>query len=228
LQQKVNEQLQEIERARELKRYLSPQVADSIIAGQSDVKLATTRKNLTVCFTDIRGFTGIAERMEPEELIELLNEYFTAQTEIVFKYGGTLDKYYGDGMMVFFGDPVPYADHAERAVHMALEMKSRLPELQKRWFMRQEETLNIGIGITTGYVTVGNIGSPARLDYTVIGNNVNLASRLADSAAPGQILITERTMVQLQEIVEAREHGERTVEGAARPVRIYEVLGTRG
>jgi len=202
-------------------------VADSIIAGQSDVKLVTTRKNLTVCFADIRGFTGIAERMEPEELIELLNEYFTAQTDVVFKYGGTLDKYYGDGMMVFFGDPIPYADHAERAVRMALEMKSRLPELQKRWFMRQEEHLNIGIGITTGYVTVGNIGSPARLDYTVIGNNVNLASRLADLAAPGQILVTERTMVQIQEIVESREHGERTVEGAVRPVRIYEVLGPR-
>ena len=227
LQQKVNDQLQEIERARELKRYLSPQVADSIIAGQSDVKLATTRKNLTVCFADIRGFTGIAERMEPEELIDLLNEYFAAQTDIVFKYGGTLDKYYGDGMMVFFGDPIPYADHAERAVRMALEMKRKLPELAKRSFMRQEERLNIGIGISTGYVTVGNIGSPARLDYTVIGNNVNLASRLADSAAAGQILITERTMVQIQEIVEAREHGERTVEGAARPVRIYEVLGTR-
>lgn len=227
LQQKVDEQLHEIERARELKRYLSPQVADSIIAGQSDVKLATTRKNLTVCFADIRGFTGIAERMEPEELIDLLNEYFAAQTEIVFKYGGTLDKYYGDGMMVFFGDPIPYADHAERAVRMALEMKSRLPELQTRWFMRQEERLNIGIGITTGYVTVGNIGSPARLDYTVIGNNVNLASRLADSAAPGQILVTERTMVQIKELIEAREHGEQMVDGSARPVRIYEVLGTR-
>jgi class 3 adenylate cyclase/HAMP domain-containing protein len=227
LQQKVNEQLQEIERARELKRYLSPQVADSIIAGQSDVKLATTRKNLTVCFADIRGFTGIAERMEPEELIELLNEYFAVQTEIVFKYGGTLDKYYGDGMMVFFGDPIPYADHAERAVQMALEMKRKLPELQQRWFMRQKERLDIGIGISTGYVTVGNIGSPARLDYTVIGNNVNLASRLADSAAPGQILVTERTMVQIQDLVEAKECGERTVEGAARPVRIYEVLNAK-
>jgi class 3 adenylate cyclase/HAMP domain-containing protein len=227
LQQKVDEQLQEIERARELKRYLSPQVADSIIAGQSDVKLATTRKNLTVCFADIRGFTGIAERMEPEELIDLLNEYFAAQTEIVFNHGGTLDKYYGDGMMVFFGDPIPYADHAERAVRMALEMREKLPELQKRWFMRQQERLHIGIGISTGYVTVGNIGSPARLDYTVIGNNVNLASRLADSAAPGQILVTERTMVQIQEFIEAREHGEQMVEGSARPVRIYEVLGTR-
>ncbi len=227
LQQKVNEQLQEIERARELKRYLSPQVADSIISGQSDVKLGKTRKNLTVCFADIRGFTGISERTEPEELIDLLNEYFAAQTEIVFKYGGTLDKYYGDGMMVFFGDPIPYTDHAERAVRMALEMRGKLPELQKQWFMRQQERLNIGIGISTGYVTVGNIGSPARLDYTVIGNNVNLASRLADTAAPGQILITERTMVQIQEVVQAREQGEMTVEGSARPVRIYEVLGPR-
>lgn len=224
LQQKVDEQIQEIEHARELKRYLSPQVAESIISGESDAKLATTRKNLTVCFADIRGFTGLSERMEPEELIDLLNGYFGAQTEIAFRHGGTLDKYYGDGMMVFFGDPIPYNDHAERAVRMALEMRSRLPELQKQWFMEQQETLNIGIGISTGYVTVGNIGSPARLDYTVIGNNVNLASRLADMASPGQILVTEKTMVQVREAVRAQEFGEVTVEGSARPVRIYEVL----
>ncbi|HYU19963.1 MAG TPA: adenylate/guanylate cyclase domain-containing protein [Chloroflexota bacterium] len=227
LEQKVEEQLQEIEQARVLKRYLSPQVADSIIAGQSDVKLATTRKNLTVCFADIRGFTGLSERMEPEELIDLLNEYFAAMTDVVFKHGGTLDKYLGDGMMVFFGDPVPYNDHAERAVRMAAEMLAKLPELQKQWFMEEKETLNIGIGISTGYVTVGNIGSAARLEYTVIGNNVNLASRLADMAGPGQILVTERTMVQVREVAQSREHGEVTVEGSARPVRVYEIVDGR-
>lgn len=224
LQQKVQEQLQEIERAQALKRYLSPQVADSIIEGRSDVKLATTRKNLTVCFSDIRGFTGMSERLEPEELIDLLNAYFTAMTEIIFQHGGTLDKYLGDGILVFFGDPVPYEDHEARAGSMALDMRLKLAEFQRQWFVDRQETLNIGIGISTGYVTVGNIGSAARLEYTVIGNNGNLASRLGDMATPGQILITERTLVRVRDLVQAREVGEVTVEGSARPVRIYEVL----
>lgn len=224
LQQKVEDQLEEIERARILRRYLSPQVADSIIAGGADVQLATTRKNLTVCFADIRGFTGLSERMEPEEFIEMLNQYFGAMTDIVFRYGGTLDKYYGDGMMVFFGDPVPYEDHAERAIRMALDMRSRLPELQRGWFLDRDEILNIGIGISSGYVTVGNIGSSVRLDYTVIGNNVNVASRLSDMAAPGQILATERTIARAKDTAPVREYGEITVEGSARPIRVYEVL----
>ncbi|MBI4506861.1 MAG: HAMP domain-containing protein [Chloroflexi bacterium] len=224
LQQKVAEQLREIEHARVLKRYLSPQVADAILAGQSDVKLSTTRKNLTVCFSDIRGFTALSERMEPEELIDLINGYFTAMTDIVFEHGGTLDKYLGDGLLVFFGDPVPYDDHAERAIRMALDMRARLAELQKGWFLDRQDTLHIGVGISTGYVTVGNIGSPARLEYTVIGNNVNLAPRLGDTASPGQILITERTLLAARGHVQAREVGEMTVEGSARPVRVYEVV----
>jgi class 3 adenylate cyclase len=163
--------------------------------------------------------------MEPEELIEMLNQYFGSMTDIAFRYGGTLDKYYGDGMMVFFGDPVPYEDHAERAIRMALDMRGRLPDLQKGWFLDRDEVLNIGIGISTGYVTVGNIGSSVRLDYTVIGNNVNIASRLSDMAAPGQILATERTVARAQDTAQVREYGEITVEGSARPIRVYEILG---
>ncbi len=223
LQQKVAEQLQEIEHARELKRYLSPQLAESILSGTVSVDLVSSRKNLTVFFSDIRGFTALSERMEPEELVDLLNEYLTLMTDIVFKHGGTLDKYIGDSIMVFFGDPIPYQNHAERAVLMALEMKAQLGTLQKRWFAEKEELLTIGMGVTTGYVTVGNIGSPARLDYTVIGNQVNLASRLADMAEPGQILVAERTLLAVRDLVDATEISEVTLQGVSRPVKVYEI-----
>jgi class 3 adenylate cyclase len=119
----------------------------------------------------------------------------------VFKHGGTLDKYIGDALMVFFGDPIPYDDHASRAVKMALEMRARLAELRYQWSLGSEETLTVGMGISTGYLTVGNIGSPARMEYTVLGNHVNLASRLADRAKAGQILISERTLVATRHLV---------------------------
>lgn len=223
LQQKVGEQLQEIERGRTLKRYLSPQLTDSILDGTVTVDLVSSRKNLTVFFSDIRGFTALSERMEPEELVDLLNEYLTLMTDIVFKHGGTLDKYIGDAIMVFFGDPVPYQDHAERAVLMAMEMKAQLAVFQNRWFIERDELLTVGMGVSTGYVTVGNIGSRARLDYTVIGNQVNLASRLADMAQPGQILVAERTLLAVRDLVDATQISEVTLEGVSRPVKVYEI-----
>ena len=223
LQQKVDEQLQEIKRATELKRYLSPQLAESILAGTVDVSLTSRRKNLTIFFSDIRGFTAMSERVEPEELVDALNEYLSAMTETVFKYGGTLDKYLGDGIMVFFGDPIAYEDHAVRAMKMAFEMRGRLNQLQQRWFAELEEHLVVGMGICTGYVTVGNIGSAARMEYTVLGNHVNLASRLAQRAGAGQILVAERTLVAGRDLVEAKEIDQVALEGVSRPVRIYEI-----
>src|SRR5262249_5751032 len=132
LQDKVQEQVTQLERAGTLKRYLSPQLAESILAGNVGVSLASHRKNLTVCFSDIRGFTALSERIEPEELVDWLNQYLAAMTDIVFKYGGTLDKYIGDAIMVFFGDPIPYDDHAQRAVKMALEMRATMATLQQQ------------------------------------------------------------------------------------------------
>ena len=158
---------------------------------------------LFVCLTVSAGlstrsaYLSKTPRAEPEELVESLNYYLAAMTEIVFKHGGTLDKYVGDAIMVFFGDPVPIDDHAERAVKMALEMQEKLLELQHQWSMQIEEPLNVGMGIATGYVTVGNIGSLARMEYTVLGNYVNLAARLADQAEPGQILISDRTLARV-------------------------------
>src|SRR6185436_14148569 len=138
------------ERASRLKRYLSPQLAESILSGERDVSLTTSRKLLTVFFSDVRGFTAAAERMEPEQLVDELNDYLTEMTEIVFKHGGTLDKYVGDAVMVFFGDPVPQEDHAARAVRMGVEMLERMKALSDHWQQQYGEVFEIGIGISTG------------------------------------------------------------------------------
>jgi class 3 adenylate cyclase/HAMP domain-containing protein len=223
LRETVEGKVAELERTSRLKRYVSPQLAESIVSGERDIELAPSRKFLTTFFSDVRGFTEAAERMEPEELIDELNEYLSEMTEIVFKHGGTLDKYVGDAVMVFFGDPVPQDDHARRAVEMALEMRERMKRLQDTWLRRYNEVFKIGIGISTGWVTVGNIGSSARSDYTVLGNHVNLAARLADRAEAGQILITERTFREVDELVGGSVVDEVSLKGVSRPIKIYDV-----
>ncbi len=223
LQAAVDVKVGELERAHRLKRYLSPQLAESIVAGERDVTLAPSRKFLTTFFSDVRGFTSASERMEPEELIDELNDYLSEMTEIVFRHGGTLDKYVGDAVMVFFGDPIPQHDHAERAVRMAFEMRDRMTNLQDRWQRRYHEAFKIGIGIATGWVTVGDIGSPARSDYTVLGNEVNLASRLSDHAAAGQILVTERTMTEVAHMVHATPVDQVRLKGVSREIKVYEI-----
>jgi class 3 adenylate cyclase len=219
----VARQVEEIESARQLRRYLSPQVAEAVMSGQK-LEMTTTRKEATVFFSDIRGFTALSEQLEPEELIGIMNEYLTAMTEIVFHYEGTLDKYIGDAIMVFFNDPADQPDHASRCVRMAIAMQQRLGELQTQWFQQGTEPLTMGIGINTGYVTVGNIGSAARMEYTVLGNNVNLASRLCSAAAGGQILVSQKTHGLVSDHVDARFLREESVKGKARPVKLYEVL----
>ena len=223
LQTRVDEQVHELERTTRMKRYLSPQLAESILSGETDADLTSRRQNLTVFFSDIRGFTAMSERLEPEELVELMNQYLEEMTEIVFRHGGTLDKYIGDALMVFFGNPVHFEDHAERAVRAALAMQARLEELRLRWSTEDREPLVMGIGITTGYVTVGNIGSPARMDYTVLGNHVNLASRLADAAKGGQILVSETTLLAVRDLVRSNEIDQVQLEGVSRPVRIFDI-----
>jgi class 3 adenylate cyclase/CHASE3 domain sensor protein len=223
LQKTVDMKVAELERASRLKRYLSPQLAESVVAGERDVTLVPRRKFLTTFFSDVRGFTSSSERMEPEELVDELNDYLSEMTEIVFKHGGTLDKYVGDAVMVFFGDPLPQDDHAARAVRMAFEMRERMTQLQERWIRRYHESFKIGIGIATGWVTVGDIGSPARSDYTVLGNEVNLASRLSDRAGAGQILVTERTMMEVEDIVVGTPVDAFGLKGVSRDIRIYEI-----
>jgi class 3 adenylate cyclase len=188
--------------------------------------MVNTRKLLTIVFSDLRGFTEFSDKADPEDVIDLLNDYLSVMTALVFKYEGTLDKIMGDGMLVFFGDPIPMPDHAERAVKMAIAMKEKIKHLQEKWPL-EEYQLNIGIGINTGYVTVGNIGSENRMDYTVIGKQVNLASRLQSEAKAGQILISKRTFEAVKEFIEAEEIQEITVKGLRSPISVYNVIGLK-
>jgi len=223
LEKTIEEQLSQLRRTEELRRYVSPHVADAIVSKASGVTLTPTRRNLTILVTDIRGFTTMSERMEPEELIDALNQYFTAMTDVVFRHGGTLDKYLGDGILAFFGDPIPFEDHAERAVAAAFEGRDVLEGLRGKLMLQFEEELTVGIGISTGYVTVGNIGSENRLEYTVIGNHVNVASRLSTKAAAGQVLVTDRTMAAVRDRVVGTELESITLKGVHRPIRIFEI-----
>jgi class 3 adenylate cyclase len=223
LENTIEEQLSQLRRTEELRRYVSPQVADAIVVEGSRLTMTPTRRNLSILVSDIRGFTEMAERMEPEELVDALNQYFTALTEVIFSHGGTLDKYLGDGILAFFGDPIPFEDHAERAVAAAFGTQEVLERLRSKWMLKYDEELTVGIGISTGYVTVGNIGSEDRIEYTVIGNHVNVASRLANSAQPGQILVTDRTMAAVKDYVVGTEVEEMTLKGVQRPVRIFEI-----
>jgi len=221
LQETVDTKVQELNRAARLRRYVSPQLAESILAGDTEVVLGSSRKYLTIFLSDIRGFTEMTENMEPEHLVDELNEYLTEMTEIVFRHGGTLDKYIGDAILVFFGDPIPQEDHAERALRMALEMQQHVEDRSAFWTATYGASFRIGIGVTTGWVTVGNIGSSARTDYTVLGNEVNLAARLADRAEAGEILVSERTMVKAEGIVRGELVDEVTLKGVSRPLKVY-------
>ena len=225
LEKKVEEQLGQLRRAEQLRRYLAPQVADAVLEGGATVSLTSTRRNLTILFANIRGFTSMSERMEPEELIDGLNRHFTVMTDVVFRHDGTLDKYIGDGILSFFGDPIPFEDHAERAVAAALEMRQKLRSLRTKWTLQRDEELNVGIGISTGYVTVGNIGSTTRTEYTVIGSHVRLASHLAQIAGPDQILVSDQTLAvpDVRERVHSVSLEAISLEGFRQPVNIFEI-----
>jgi class 3 adenylate cyclase len=225
LEKTVEDQLGQLRRAEQLRRYLAPQVADAVLNGGTAVSLSSTRRNLSILVANIRGFTSMSEGMEPEEVIDGLNQHFAVMTDVVFRHGGTLDKYIGDGILAFFGDPIPFEDHAERAVVTALEMRQRLRGLRTRWSMERDGGLDVGIGVATGYVTVGNIGSDTRTEYTVIGNHVKLASYLAQSAGPDQILVSEKTLVSsaIRERVDATTLDPIEVEGFRHLVKIVEV-----
>jgi adenylate cyclase len=211
-------------------RYVSPQVAELLLRDPSLVRLGGRKAVLTVFFSDIRGFTSLSEKIPPEEVARLLHEYFTAMTAIVFRHGGTLDKFIGDAIMVFFGDPIPMEDHAERAVRMALDMRAEMEALKARWRAEGRPTFDPGMGINTGEVVVGNTGSAERVSYTVIGDNVNLAQRLESNAGPGQILISAAARAAVPE-ADAKFVLDPLppikVKGRERPVEIYQVLSTR-
>jgi len=210
-----------------LAKYLSPQVYNSIFSGEKDVKLETHRKKLTVFFSDIQNFTKTTDRMESEDLTALLNDYLNEMAEIALVYGGTIDKYIGDAIMIFFGDPATKGEKEDAlaCVMMALKMQERMRFLQKKWKEQGiSDPLQIRIGINTGYCTVGNFGSEDRLDYTIIGGEVNLASRLESNAVPGQILISYETYVLIKDRVVCERKEEITVKGIIHPVQAYQVI----
>jgi class 3 adenylate cyclase/CHASE3 domain sensor protein len=225
LEKQVDDQLVQIRRAEQLRRYLAPQVADAVLSGEAPMALTSTRRNLSILVADIRGLSSMSERLEPEELIDGVNQHFSLMTDVVFRHGGTMDKYVGDGILSFFGDPIPFEDHAERAVAAALEMRQQLRDLRSHWPLEPDEGLNVGIGISTGYVTVGNIGSETRTEYTVIGNHVSLASHLAKIAGEDQIVVSERTLAVpgVKERVHSTPLGELEIEGFRRPVDVFEI-----
>jgi adenylate cyclase len=187
--------------------YLSGEVINELMEDPSKLKLGGERKNLTVLFADIRGFTKFSESHQPEEVVAILNDVLTQLVNVVFKYNGTLDKFVGDELMTFFGAPGDFHvnDHATVAVRTAIEMQSKLKELQDRWFQEKKEPLQIGIGVNTGEMVVGNMGSSKRMDYTVIGDNVNLAARLCSAAGGGQIIIGESTYERVKDSVKAEK-----------------------
>ena len=213
---------------KKLSKYFSPQVYNSIFSGELDVTINTKRKNLTVFFSDIKSFTTITEKLEPEILTDLITNYLTEMTNIAIKYGGTVDKYIGDAIMIFFGDPQSKGtkEDAIACVTMALEMKKKLRKLKKDWERTGlSESLDVRMGIHTDVCTVGNFGSSDRLDYTVLGNGVNLASRLESMAEANQILISENTHNLINEDIKSQFFSEITAKGRAHPVKAYQVSG---
>jgi len=225
LEERVAAQVAEIERVGRLRRFLAPQVAELIASSESNL-LQSHRREVTVVFCDIRGFTGFTEIAEPEEVMAVLREYHEAVGELIFRYEGTLERFAGDGILILFNDPMPCPDHAERAVRMALDMRERLNGLIETW-RRRGHSLGFGVGIALGYATLGQIGFDQRFDYAAIGSVTNLASRLCDEAKAGQILISQRIFGLLEPSIEASHVGDLSLKGFHRAMPTYEVVGWR-
>ena len=227
----VTEQKQKLEAlSSKLAKYLSPQLYKSIFSGEKSVEVAAQRKKLTIFFSDIAGFTETTDLLESEELTSLLNQYLREMSAIALEYGATIDKFIGDAIMLFFGDPETRGarEDAIACVRMAIAMQQRMRDLQAEWRERgQEHVFQLRIGINTGFCTVGNFGSDARVDYTIIGNEVNLAARLQTHADLGGILLAHETWSLVKDVVLAEETGTITVKGFPRPVSTHRVVGLR-
>jgi adenylate cyclase len=212
-----------------LSKYLSPQVYQSIFTGAQTVEISAKRKKLTIFFSDIAGFTETTDNLESEELTDVLNQYLTEMSAIALSYGATIDKYIGDAMLLFFGDPGSKGvkEDARTCVMMAIAMQRRMRELEQEWRSRGlERPFRIRMGISTGFCTVGNFGSRDRMEYTIIGNEVNLAARLQSAVEPGGILLSHETNALVQDVVLTEEYPPMTVKGFVRPIKTYKLLGT--
>jgi adenylate cyclase len=225
LERRVREQVDQLERLGRLKRFFSPQLAELIVAGGTEDPLRSHRREITVVFLDLRGFTAFAETADPEEVMAVLRDYHAAMGELILAHEGTLERFTGDGMMVFFNDPVPLPNPAERAVRMTLAMRERIGTLAAQW-RRRGYPLDFGVGIAEGYATIGAIGFEGRWDYGAIGTVTNLAARLCAEAKPGQILVSQRVLAGVEALVEVEPVGELALRGL-RPVAAYNVLRLR-
>jgi adenylate cyclase len=225
LEQRVADQVGEIERMSRLRRFLPPQVADLIVASGSEKQLESHRREITALFCDLRGFTGFTESADAEDVMALLRDYHAAIGELVVKYSGTLERYAGDGVMVIFNDPVPVENPALQAVLMALELRDALGALTATW-SRLGHEIGFGIGIAHGFATLGTIGFEGRFDYAAIGTVSNVASRLCDEAKPGQILISPRVLMKVENAVKVEPVGEFELKGIRRLLAAYNVVAT--
>jgi adenylate cyclase len=226
LEQRVSDQVGEIERMGRLRRFLPPQVADLIVASGSEKQLESHRREVTALFCDLRGFTGFTESADAEDVMALLRDYHAAVGTLVVKYSGTLERYAGDGVMVIFNDPVPVENPALQAVLMALEMRDTIGALTDKR-LRLGHDIGFGIGIAHGFAALGTIGFEGRFDYAAIGTVSNVASRLCDEAKPGQILISPRVLMAVEDSIEVQGVGEFALKGIRRPLAAYNVVGPK-
>jgi len=230
LEQAVSQE-QEKRRVRGLfSRFISPEMVDQIMQTQ-DLNSLNKRADLTIIFTDIRGFTTLSEKLTPEGVVALLNPYLEAMSQVIHKHGGTVDKYEGDAIVAFFGEPVPYKDHAARALNASLDMRIALTELKAKWAQEgRPSQIEMGVGVNSGEVFVGMLGSEQRINYTVIGDNANLAARLQDltKAYSWPILISESTYQQIKDDFETELADSVTVKGKTKPVNVYKLIGRKG
>jgi DNA-binding response OmpR family regulator len=226
LEERVREQVAQLDRLGRLKRFFSPQLAELIVTGGAEDPLKSHRREITVVFLDLRGFTAFAETAEPEEVMGVLREYHAEMGRLVLEHHGTLERFTGDGMMIFFNDPVPVPNPADRAVRMALAMRERVADLTVKWRKRGFD-LAFGVGIAQGYATIGAIGFEGRWDYGAIGTVTNLAARLCGEAKAGQILITGRVAAAVEDLVETEDMGALGLRGLLKPVPTLNILGLR-
>jgi adenylate cyclase len=225
LADKVNQQVNELQRMERLKRYLSPQITKTILGSDQDL-FKTHRREITVVFLDLRGFTAFSDSAEPEEVMDFLRHYHGEMGKLVFKYDGTLERFMGDGMVVIFNDPIPCDDHTQKAARMSLEMRDRVKELRSAW-LKMGYDLDLGVGLAAGYATLGTVGFEGRLDYGTIGNLPNLAARLCAEAKGGQILTDLKTTSKLEDFFNAEMLEEVHLKGISRPVTAYNILSLK-
>lgn len=224
LEQRVDDQVRQLERLSQLKRFFSPQLAEAILTGASGNPLASHRREIVVVFLDLRGFTPFAETSEPEDVMQVLRAYHAEMGRLILEHEGTLERFTGDGMMIFFNDPVVVPNPAERSVRMALAMRDRVAHLSISWRKRGLD-LALGIGIAQGYATIGAVGFEGRVDYAAIGTVTNLAARLCAEAKGGDILTNGRTLSEIEQLVEASPVGDLQLKGLTKPIPVYRITG---